>query len=121
MATGAVAALMDVVIVEMNKFLTSNIILLLVYPVIISFVAGISLKVDPSIGGPGIGYSVIHLKTKYYVPLKSAILKLVTSTLTLSGGFIAEGKVPHFSLEWQLVSGLEELMALERNLKICSD
>ncbi len=98
MATGAVAALMDVVIVEMNKFLTSNIILLLVYPVIISFVAGISLKVDPSIGGPGIGYSVIHLKTKYYIPLKSAILKLVTSTLTLSGGFIAGREGPSFFL-----------------------
>ena len=96
--TGAIAALMDVLIVNINRFLTENIVLLILYPIAVSFLIGFVLKVDPSVGGPGIGYSVLHLKTKYYVPFRSALLKLLTSTFTLSGGFIAGREGPSFFL-----------------------
>ena len=96
--TGSIAALMDVLIVNINRFLTKNIILLFIYPILISFIVGFAIKSDTKVGGPGIGYSVLHLKTKNYIHFKSAISKFITSTLVLSGGFIAGREGPSFFL-----------------------
>ena len=94
--TGAIASLMDVLIVEINKLLTQNPPLLLLYPLLVSSVTGFALSVDPAVGGPGIGYAILHLKTKLYIPLRTVLLKLITSTFVLSGGFIAGREGPSF-------------------------
>jgi len=94
--TGAIASLMDVVIIELNKLLTQNPPLLTLYPLLVAAVTGYALSIDPSIGGPGIGYAILHLKTRYYIPVRSVLLKLITSTLALSGGFIAGREGPSF-------------------------
>ncbi|ADY73060.1 Cl- channel voltage-gated family protein [Desulfurobacterium thermolithotrophum DSM 11699] len=94
--TGSIASLMDIVIVNLNNFLSSNLPFLFLYPLVVSVLVGYALTVDSSIGGPGIGYSILHLKTKIYIPVRSVILKLITSTLVLSGGFIAGREGPSF-------------------------
>jgi len=94
--TGGIASFMDVVILKLNAFLVQNVPLLLLYPLLVSIIVGYALKVDPVIGGPGIGYAIIHLKTKYYIPIKTVLLKLLTATLVLSGGFIAGREGPSF-------------------------
>jgi len=94
--TGAVASFMDIMIVELNRFIIQNPPLLTLYPLLVSVITGLGLSVDPSIGGPGIGYAILHLKTKYYIPVKTVILKLITSTFALSGGFIAGREGPSF-------------------------
>ncbi|RUM90925.1 MAG: chloride channel protein [Thermovibrio sp.] len=94
--TGSLASLMDVVIINLNEFLTKNSILVLLYPLVVSIVVGYALQIDPVIGGPGIGYSILHLKTKGYLKIKTVILKFLTSTLVLSGGFIAGREGPSF-------------------------
>jgi H+/Cl- antiporter ClcA len=94
--TGAVASFMDVLIVELNKLLIKNPPVLVLYPLLVAAVTGLALKVEPSIGGPGIGYAILHLKTKLYIPVKTILLKLITSTFALSGGFIAGREGPSF-------------------------
>jgi CIC family chloride channel protein len=94
--TGTIASLMDVVIVNLNDFLTKNIALLFLYPIVVSVLVGYALKADPSVGGPGIGYAILHLKTKVYLKTKTVLLKLLTSTFVLSGGFIAGREGPSF-------------------------
>jgi len=94
--TGTVASFMDVIIVNLNKILSQNTILILLYPLIISVIIGYALKVDPIIRGPGIGYAILHLKTKTYLKGKTILLKLITSTFVLSGGFIAGREGPSF-------------------------
>jgi H+/Cl- antiporter ClcA len=96
--TGSVAAFMDVLILNINRFLTSYPPVLVVYPVAVAVLVGLALKLDSRVGGPGIGFSVIHIKTKLYVPLKTALLKFATATLALSGGFIAGREGPSFFL-----------------------
>ena len=94
--TGGVASLMDVVIVSLNSLLAKNIPLILLYPLVVSLIVGYAISADPKVGGPGIGYAIIHLKTKVYLPLKTVFLKLLTATLVLSGGFIAGREGPSF-------------------------
>ncbi len=94
--TGAVASFMDVMIVELNKMIIQNPPLLSLYPILVSVITGLGLSVDPSVGGPGIGYAILHLKTRYYIPVKTVIIKLITSTFALSGGFIAGREGPSF-------------------------
>ncbi len=94
--TGTVASFMDVLIVNLNKILAQNTALILLYPLLISIFVGYALKIDPTIGGPGIGYAILHLKTKSYLKAKTVLLKLLTSTFTLSGGFIAGREGPSF-------------------------
>ncbi len=94
--TGAVASLMDVLIVELNKLLIKNPPVLVLYPILVAALTGLALSVEPAIGGPGIGYAILHLKTKVYIPLKTVLLKLITSTFALSGGFIAGREGPSF-------------------------
>ena len=94
--TGTIASFMDVLIVNFNHLLSQNIPLILLYPLLVSVLVGYALTVDPTIGGPGIGYAILHLKTKSYLKAKTVLLKLITSTFTLSGGFIAGREGPSF-------------------------
>ncbi len=96
--TGSVAALMDILIININDFLSENIILLLIYPLLISVFAGAIISKDSVIAGAGIGYSVLHLKTKKYLSLGSLFFKFLLSIFTLSGGFIAGREGPSFFL-----------------------
>jgi len=95
-ATGAVASLMDILIVSLNNFLTQNLPLLILYPLLVAIFVGWAISVDPSIAGPGIGYAIVHLKSKGYISLKTALLKGISATLALSGGFIAGREGPSF-------------------------
>lgn len=120
--TGSIASLMDVIIVNLNSFLSSNLSLIFLYPLCVAVLIGYALAVDPTIGGPGIGYSIIHLKTEKYMVLRSVLLKLITSTLVLSGGFIAGREGPSFFIgtaigEWfgkpyELVKRYKPLLGL---------
>ena len=94
--TGTVASFMDVLIVNFNHLLSQNTAVILLYPLVISTLVGYALKIDPIIGGPGIGYAILHLKTKGYLKAKTVLLKLLTSIFTLSGGFIAGREGPSF-------------------------
>ncbi len=94
--TGSIAAFMDYVILKINGFLTQNIILLLIYPLIIALVSGMILKKDSAVGGPGIGYAIFHIKSRTYIKMKTILYKLFISILTLSGGFIAGREGPSF-------------------------
>ena len=94
--TGAVASLMDVLIIELNKLLIKNPPVLVLYPILVAAITGLALSIEPAIGGPGIGYAILHLKTKIYIPVKTVLLKLITSTFALSGGFIAGREGPSF-------------------------
>ena len=96
--TGSIAAVMDVLIININKFLTTNIILILVYPLIVSILVGFLSSKDSSVVGAGIGYSILHLKSKTYLKLKSLIYKFLLSVFVLSGGFIAGREGPSFFL-----------------------
>ncbi len=94
--TGSIAAFMDLLIVEINKLLSFHMILFFIYPVLVALFAGYALLIDPVVGGPGIGYAIVHLKTKYFLPARLIFLKFLTSTLVLSGGFIAGREGPSF-------------------------
>jgi len=94
--TGTIASFMDVLIVNFNHLLSQNIPLILLYPLVVSILVGYALAIDPVIGGPGIGYAILHLKTKGYLKARTVLLKLLTSTFTLSGGFIAGREGPSF-------------------------
>ena len=94
--TGSIAAFMDLLIVEINKFLSFHEILFFIYPVLIALVVGYTLLIDPVVGGPGIGYAIVHLKTKYFLPARLIFLKFISSTLVLAGGFIAGREGPSF-------------------------
>ncbi len=96
--TGSIAAFMDVLIININKFLSTNIILLLIYPVVISIIVGLVISKDENVAGAGIGFSILHLKTKKYLSLKTLLLKFIVSIFTLSGGFIAGREGPSFFL-----------------------
>jgi len=96
--TGSLAAFMDLLIVNINDFLSKNLILLLFYPVVVSMVVGMAIRKDRTIAGPGIGFAIKHLKSRSYIKFKSFISKLVLSIMTLSGGFIAGREGPSFYL-----------------------
>ncbi len=96
--TGSIAALMDVIIININDFLSTNIIILLIYPLLVSFMVGLVISRDENIAGAGIGFAVLHLKTKKYLKLSSLFYKFLLSVFTLSGGFIAGREGPSFFL-----------------------
>ncbi len=96
--TGTIAALMDYVVIHINLLLSKDIIFFFIYPLFVAYIAGRVIQHHPEIGGPGIGYSILHLKTKNYLPIKSIIYKLLLSVITLSGGFIAGREGPSFFL-----------------------
>lgn len=96
--TGSIASLMDLLIININSFLSTNIILILIYPLIISVIVGLFIIKDKDVEGPGIGYSILHLKSKKYIKFKTLIYKLFLAVLALSGGFIAGREGPSFFL-----------------------
>ncbi len=96
--TGILASVMDLFIVNINSFLSTNTIYFFIYPLVISVITGYALKKHPQVGGPGIGYAILHLKRKSYISISVIFSKLVISVLTLSGGFIAGREGPSFFL-----------------------
>jgi len=96
--TGILASVMDLFIVRINDMLSADIVYFFIYPLIISAIAGYALKRHPQVGGPGIGYAILHLKRKNYVTVPVIFSKLFISVLTLSGGFIAGREGPSFFL-----------------------
>jgi len=95
---GIIASIMDLAVVNINNFLSTNIIYLFVYPLLVAIMTGQVIKQSPEAGGPGIGYSILHLKTSKYISIKTLIYKLIISIFTLSGGFIAGREGPSFFL-----------------------
>ena len=96
--TGVIASLMDLLVIHINHFLSTNVLYFFIYPLFVSMITGYAIKKDAEIGGPGIGFSILHLKTKRYLKLKSIFYKLFVSIFTLSGGFIAGREGPSFFL-----------------------
>jgi len=96
--TGVVASLMDIAVVFINGYLSTNIIFLFIFPLIVALITGQVIKNNPEVGGPGIGFAILHLQKKNYIKIKSILLKLFISILTLSGGFIAGREGPSFFL-----------------------
>jgi len=96
--TGTIASLMDLLVVQINQILSKSIVLLLIYPLLVSIIVGLVLNKYSTVEGPGIGYAILHLKTKQYIPLKVIFWKIIISVLTLSGGFIAGREGPSFFL-----------------------
>ncbi len=96
--TGTLAAIMDMFILQINGFLNTNLILMLIYPLIIAIFTGYMIEKYPNTGGPGIGYSILHIKTNKYIKFPSLVFKFVASTFTLAGGFIAGREGPSFFL-----------------------
>ena len=96
--TGIIASLMDLAVVNINNFLSTNIIYLFIYPLLVAIITGQAVKNNPEVGGPGIGFSILHLKGKKYLSAKSLVYKLIISVFTLSGGFIAGREGPSFFL-----------------------
>ncbi len=96
--TGVIASFMDLLVININHILSLNIILLFIYPILVSVITGFLIKRDSEIAGPGIGFSILHLKTKKFLKIKSLFYKLFISILTLSGGFIAGREGPSFYL-----------------------
>ena len=95
---GIIASIMDLAVVNINNFLSANIIYLFVFPLFVAIVVGQVIKQSPEAGGPGIGYSILHLKTTKYISIKTLLYKLIISIFTLSGGFIAGREGPSFFL-----------------------
>ena len=96
--TGTLAAIMDLFIIKINIILNTNLILMLIYPLMISLLTGYIIEKYPNTGGPGIGYSILHIKTNRYIKFPSLLFKFITSTFTLAGGFIAGREGPSFFL-----------------------
>ncbi len=96
--TGTIAAIMDYIVIYINSFLSKDIIFFFIYPLFVAYIAGKVVKHHLETAGPGIGYSILHLKTKDYLPIKSIVYKLLISVITLSGGFIAGREGPSFFL-----------------------
>jgi H+/Cl- antiporter ClcA len=96
--TGIIASFMDLMVVSINDFLSENVIYFFIYPVIVSVIVGAVIKRYPEVEGPGIGYSILHLKTRKYIPFKVILNKIIVAIFTLSGGFIAGREGPSFFL-----------------------
>ncbi len=95
---GVIASLMDLIVIEINGFLSTDVIYLFIYPIFVAIITGMVIKNNKEVAGPGIGFSILHLKSKKYLKFKYIIGKLVISVLTLSGGFIAGREGPSFFL-----------------------
>ncbi len=98
-AAGVVASFMDMIVVLINKFLSLNVILFFIYPLVVAMITGFAIKKVSETGGPGIGYSILHLlKGREFIRIKALIYKLFVSILALSGGFVAGREGPSFFL-----------------------
>ncbi len=95
---GVIASLMDLIVITINNYLTTNLVYLFIYPIFVAIATGIVIRKNHEVAGPGIGFSILHLKSKRYLKFKYLIGKLIISVLTLSGGFIAGREGPSFFL-----------------------
>jgi len=95
---GIIASIMDLLLVSINNALTTNIVYLFIYPIFVAIITGVVIKNNHDVSGPGIGFSILHLRTKRYIKFKTIIGKLFIAVLTLSGGFIAGREGPSFFL-----------------------
>ncbi len=95
---GIIASLMDLIVIKINNYLSTNVIYLFIYPIFVSIITGYIIKNNREVAGPGIGFSILHLRSKRYLKFKSLFSKLIISILTLSGGFIAGREGPSFFL-----------------------
>jgi len=95
---GLIAAIFDALITNINEFLLQFFPAIFLYPLLVAMFTAYSISLEPSIAGPGIGYAILHLKTREYVVVRAIFLKFLTSVLTLSGGFIAGREGPAFFL-----------------------
>jgi len=98
MTMGIIASLMDLLVIQINGYLTTNLIYLFIYPLFVAIITGMVIKSNHDVAGPGIGFSILHLRSKHYLKAKHLIGKLIVSVLTLSGGFIAGREGPSFYL-----------------------
>ncbi len=96
--TGVIASVVDLLVVSINSKLSENLVYLFIYPLFVALITGMIIKQDREVAGPGIGFSILHLKSKHYLKIKALVLKLFVSVLTLSGGFIAGREGPSFYL-----------------------
>ena len=115
--TGTLAAIMDLLIVQLNIYLNQYVAVLLIYPLLIALITGFAMNKDPIIGGPGIGFSILHLKTNRYIKPRTIFYKLIISTLTLSGGFIAGREGPSFFLGVSIGEWLGKAYGLGKKYK----
>ena len=95
---GIIASFMDLLVIKINGYLTANLIYLFVYPLFVAIVTGVVIKNNKDVAGPGIGFSILHLRSRRYMKFKHLFGKLIVSILTLSGGFIAGREGPSFYL-----------------------
>ncbi|WP_292662029.1 chloride channel protein [Nitratifractor sp.] len=95
---GVIASLMDLIVIEINGVLSTDIIYLFLYPILVAAITGAVIRRNHEVSGPGIGFSILHLRTKRYIRMRSILAKLFISVLTLSGGFIAGREGPSFFL-----------------------
>ncbi|WP_456489222.1 chloride channel protein [Caminibacter pacificus] len=96
--TGIIASFMDLMVIKINNFLSKDVIYFFIYPVLVSIIVGMVIKKYPEVEGPGIGYSILHLKTRKYISFKIIFHKIIVAIFTLSGGFIAGREGPSFFL-----------------------
>ena len=98
-AAGIVASFMDMIVVLINNYLSAHFILFFIYPLIVAIITGFAIKRVAETGGPGIGYSILHLmKGREFIRIKAMIYKVWVSILALSGGFVAGREGPSFFL-----------------------
>ena len=96
--TGIAASVMDLIVININGFLSRDIIYFFIYPLIVAWIVGYTIKRYPEVEGPGIGFSILHLKNRKYLRISVIIHKFIVSVFTLSGGFIAGREGPSFFL-----------------------
>ena len=70
---GVIASLMDLILVNINSFLTTDNIYLFIYPIFVAIVTGAVVKNNHEVAGPGIGFSILHLRTKKYIRFKTLL------------------------------------------------
>ena len=115
--TGVVASVMDLLVVNINSYLSENIVYFFVYPLIVAWIVGYTIKRYPEAEGPGIGYSILHLKTRNYISLPVMIHKMIVSVFTLSGGFIAGREGPSFFLGVALGEWIGKVYGFSKKFK----
>jgi len=115
--TGVIASFMDLAVVYINRFLSTDVIYFFVYPFIVSVIVGAVIKKYPEVEGPGIGYSILHLKTKKYINFRVIFNKIIVAVFTLSGGFIAGREGPSFFLGVALGEWLGKVYGFSKRYK----
>jgi H+/Cl- antiporter ClcA len=115
--TGIVASIMDLIVVDINNHLSKNVIYFFIYPVFVAWIVGYTIKRYPEVEGPGIGFSILHLKTRKYIRFQVIVHKMIVSIFTLSGGFIAGREGPSFFLGVALGEWIGKIYGFSKKFK----